>query len=473
MAFRAEATNLVPGDTNGVADIFLRDRRHATTERVSVGPGGTQSNAQSMYPAVSDDGRFIVFVSSASNLVLGDTNGVPDIFLRDRQAGSTQRVSVSSLGAQGNGASDLPSITPDGRFVAFMSAASNLVAGDLNGHADVFLRDRATGSTQRVSVASDGAEGDGDSYQPALSDDGRFVAFSSWATTLVPGDTNFAMDVFVRDMQLGTTERVSLGQTGAQGNSHSGFASITADGRWVSFSSEASNLLGGSITPLGGVFVRDRLTNTLEKVDTPTGGGIQNGIPLTTSMTPDGRYIAFRSEASDLVPGDTNNSADIFIHDRHASGFTGICDPGTNNVLPCPCNNPPSGPGQGCDNSSFTGGAILAAQGYAYVSIDSLVFTTLLENPAPLSILLQGSGVAVNGVAFGQGVRCAGGVLKRLYVKQAANGSITAPELGAGDATVSARCAQLGIPIQSGQAHIYQVYYRDSTVLGGCPAAST
>ncbi|MBK7642573.1 MAG: PD40 domain-containing protein [Planctomycetes bacterium] len=473
VAFGAEATDLVPGDTNAVADIFLRDRRHATTERVSVGPGGTQANGVSVAPTVSDDGRCVAFLSSASNLVVGDTNGTFDVFVRDRETGSTQRVNVSSFGAQGNGASNSPAITRDGRYVAFTSAASNLVQGDTNGHWDAFVRDRQMGTTVLVTVASDGTQGDGDSDQPALSDDGRFVAFTSLSANLVAGDSNGYADVFVHDLVLGTTERVSLGQSGVEGDFFSSDPDISGDGRFVAFRSQASNLLGAGVPTFGGVFVYDRLTHALEIVDTPTVGGTANAYPITTSISRDGRYVAFGSEASDLVPGDTNSSGDVFIHDRHASGFTGICDPGTNNVLPCPCNNPPSGPGQGCDNSSFTGGAILAAQGYAYVSIDSLVFTTLLEKPSALSILLQGSGVAVNGVAFGQGVRCAGGVLKRLYVKQAANGSITAPELGAGDATVSARCAQLGIPIQSGQAHIYQVYYRDSAVLGGCPAAST
>jgi hypothetical protein len=144
-----------------------------------------------------------------------------------------------------------------------------------------------------------------------------------------------------------------------------------------------------------------------------------------------------------------------------------------NNVLACPCANAASGPGRGCDNSSFTGGAALTASGIAYLSIDSLAFTASGEKPSATSILLQGDAILPNGVVFGQGVRCAGGMLKRLYVKTALNGSISAPDFPAGDPTVSARSASLGSPIQPGQPYLYLVYYRDPIVLGGCAASST
>jgi len=142
-------------------------------------------------------------------------------------------------------------------------------------------------------------------------------------------------------------------------------------------------------------------------------------------------------------------------------------------VIACPCGNQPSSLGRGCDNSSFTGGAVLAAGGIAYLSIDSLVFTTSDEKPNATSILLQGTTSLPTGVAFGQGVRCVGGSMKRLYVKAAVNGSITAPDFAAGDATVSMRSASLGDPIQSGESRFFLVYYRDPIVSSSCPATST
>jgi hypothetical protein len=191
------------------------------------------------------------------------------------------------------------------------------------------------------------------------------------------------------------------------------------------------------------------------------------------AISADGRYVVFRSAATNLVPGDTNGYTDVFLHDRFATGFTSTCDPGTNNVIACPCGNPPSGPGRGCDNSASAGGAWLSASGIAYLSIDSLVFTTLDEKPAAMSILLQGNTSIPTGLVFGQGVRCAGGTLKRLYIKPALGGSITAPDFNAGDPTVSARSAFLGDPIQPGEPRTYLVYYRDPIILGGCPATST
>jgi Tol biopolymer transport system component len=173
---------------------------HDTTERVSLGPGGVQGNEQSSGPAISADGRFVAFQSAASNLVPGDTNGAQDIFVRDRQTGTTRRVSVGPGGVQTNAeaSSGVPAISADGRFVAFESDATNLVPGDTNGAIDVFVRDRQTGTTRRISVGPGGVQGNSDSGGPAISADGRFVAFVSNASNLVPGDSNARFDVFVR-----------------------------------------------------------------------------------------------------------------------------------------------------------------------------------------------------------------------------------------------------------------------------------
>jgi Tol biopolymer transport system component len=187
----------VPGDTNNNSDIFVHDRKTGTTERVSVDSAGNQGNSFSEGASVSRDGRFVAFTSVASNLVPGDTNGRSDIFIHDRKTGTTERVSVDSAGNQGNTSSFQPSISRDGRFVAFRSLASNLVPGDTNNNSDIFVHDRKTGITERVSVDSAGNQANDSSSEPSISRDGRFVAFQSFDSNLVPGDTNGVLDIFV------------------------------------------------------------------------------------------------------------------------------------------------------------------------------------------------------------------------------------------------------------------------------------
>jgi hypothetical protein len=242
----------------------------------------------------------------------------------------------------------------------------------------------------------------------------------------------------------------------------------------VSFASWADNLIqGGTIYGPLNVFVHDRQYGGNDLVSTMTGGAQVTGSSGLPSISADGRYVVFRSNSTNLVPGDTNGVDDVFIHDRYATGFTSLCDPGLGNVIACPCGNPPLTPGRGCNNSSFTGGAVVSATGYAYLALDNLAFTTLFEKPNATSLLLQGAALLPNGLVFGQGIRCAGGQLKRMYVKTAVNGSITAPDFNTSDPTVSTRSATLGVPIQPGETRYFLVFYRDSTVLGGCPAAST
>ncbi len=187
-----------------------------------------------------------------------------------------------------------------------------------------------------------------------------------------------------------------------------------------------------------------------------TAGGYPQGIALGTQQ----RAFMIGGQAARIDEG-------------NATGFTSLCDAGSGGVIACPCGNPPSGAGRGCDNSSATGGAVLAATGIAYLSMDSLVFATSGEKPTALSIVMQGSSASTSGIVFGMGVRCASGTLKRLYSKTAVGGSISAPNFGAGDASVSARSAAMGDVIQAGESRWYLVYYRDPGVLGGCPAAST
>jgi Tol biopolymer transport system component len=327
VAFHSFATNLVPGDTNFSADVFAHDRLTGTTSRVSVASDGAQANDRSLFPAISADGRFVAFHSDATNLVPGDTNGVEDVFVHDRLTGETTRVSVASGGAQANGRSIFSTISADGRFVAFHSDATNLVPGDTNGVADVFVHDRLTGTTSRVSVASDGAEANATNLLdfPSVSADGRFVAFLSAATNLVPGDTNGVVDVFVHDRLTGTASRVSVASDGSQANNLCfGGVSISADGRFVAFGSFASNLVPGE-TNVGrnDIFVHDRLTGATSRASVTSDGAQAHGDNSNPKISADGRFVAFDSAADDLVPGDTTGT-DAFVHDRVTAATTRV-----------------------------------------------------------------------------------------------------------------------------------------------------
>jgi hypothetical protein len=473
VAFASFADNLVPGDTNNSMDVFVHDRVTGITTRESVDSNGVQGNSDSRYPSLSGDGRYVAFASPATNLVRNDLNQRWDIFVRDRMMGTTTRVSLGAGGQEGNDNSFGPVLSADGRYVGFTSYASNFVPGDDNSSRDAFVRDTIAGTTTCISLDSSGNTGNGDSVFTAFSADDRYAVFHGGASTLVPGDTNGFWDVFLRDLVAGTTTRVSVDSNGNQANQSSLNGVISADGRYVAFSSLATNLVPGDTNNWLDVFVHDLATGVTERASVSS-SGIQGDMWSDTPvLSTDGRFVTFASKSTNLVSDDTNGFADIFVRDRNPSGFTDVCDPGVAGVIACPCSNPPTGPGRGCDNSSATGGASIAATGAAYLSIDSLVFRTGGEKPSATSILLQGNAEAPAGSVFGQGVRCAGGALKRLYTKQASAGSIVAPNLAGGDPPVSVRSASLGDPIQAGERRWYLVYYRDPIVLGGCPASST
>jgi len=316
IAFDSRATNLVSGDTNLARDVFLRDLASGTTTRVSVSSTGLEANNESQTPAVSADARYVAFASLASNLVLNDTNNAVDVFVRDTLAGTTLRVSVDSSGAQAFGVSVDPEISADGRFVVFTSSAANLVSGDGNGVDDVFLRDLVSGLTTRISVSSAGLEGNLRSGLAALSDDASRVAFSSLASNLVANDTNVAWDVFLHELATGQTTRISISSTGTQGNADSRYPSLSADGRFVAFASFAHNLVPGDFNNMSDVFVHDALTGqtTLESISAL---GVQgNDTSEFPALSDDGQTVAFMSAAANLVPGDFNDTADIFVRQR-------------------------------------------------------------------------------------------------------------------------------------------------------------
>jgi Tol biopolymer transport system component len=271
VAFQSAASNLVGHDTNRIVDVFVRDLATRKTSRVSVSSRGAQAGCkegcESTQPALSADGRYVAFESSATNLVRGDTNKLADVFVRDRRVGRTERVSVTSKGKQGgadrtNNGSNAPSISGDGRYVAFHSADSNLVPGDTNRTFDIFVHDRKTGRTTRVSVSSAGRQANGENVgAPSFSADGRYVAFSSLATNLVPNDdqANDIMDVFVRDLRAGTTTIASLGAAGQHGLDSSAVSGIafSSDDRVLAFSSFASNFVPDDTNGTADAFLRD------------------------------------------------------------------------------------------------------------------------------------------------------------------------------------------------------------------------
>jgi Tol biopolymer transport system component len=316
IAFESDSSNLVPGDTNAVSDVFVHDRDTGTTTRVSVGSGGEQANGASGAPSMSADGRLVAFDSMADNLVPGDANGVCDVFVYDRDTGATTCVSVGSAGQHGDGYSGAPAISANGRFVAFTSDADNLTPGDTNEDFDVFVYDRDTGTTTRVSVGSGGEQANGASWAPSMSANGRYVAFDSYADNLVPADTEIDADVFVHDRQTHKTALVSTTGTGGQGDDFAGGEdpSISADGRFVAYQS-THPVVPGDVNQTWDVFVYDRETGMTACASVSSSGDRGDGFSVSPAISANGRFVAFISDADNLVPVG-NGWEGVFINDR-------------------------------------------------------------------------------------------------------------------------------------------------------------
>ncbi len=454
LAFWSNASNLVPNDTNGVSDVFVRDRLTGTTTRVSVDSNGVEGDGASTDPAFSADGRYVAFQSAATNLVPNDTNGKLDVFVRDLQLGITVRASLDSTGVESNGDSARPDVSADGRFVVFQSKGSNLAANDTNNVQDVFVRDMQFAVTNCLSVDDAGNIGSLMSGNPSISASGRWVAFHSNASNLVANDTNGLTDVFVRDRGNFTTTRVSTNSIDEQGTFISQTPSISADGRYVAFSSAATNLVPGDSNNLFDVFVKDRNTNVTRRASISTSGGQGNDISQGNSISADGRFVAFVSSASNLVPNDTNGGGlnlltDVFVRDmvqnaterlsvdsfgvegNTAGSSFNVCvsaDASTvafysaasnlvagdtnnfNDVFARSCGGPPppgaycSGDGtgtacpcgnnglhgHGCENSVSTGGGLLAGSGLTSVTNDT--FTLSVSGLAAMASALYFQG---------------------------------------------------------------------------------
>ncbi|MBL8859917.1 MAG: PD40 domain-containing protein [Planctomycetes bacterium] len=476
VAFESLATNLVPGDTNGKRDVFVRDLVAGVTERVSVSTGGGQSDDVATFwttPAISSNGRYVAFESQAPNLVAIDTNNLPDVYLRDRLLGTTVRVSEAVQlppamppppYIESNSSSGRPAMTPDGRFIVYQSAASNLFApsDDTNGVNDVYLRDTLLGTTTLVSRSSGGAVGNGPSGVPSISADGNFIAFDSSATNLVAGDTNGWGDVFLRNRATNTTTRVSVATGGAQGNRLSNGPAISGDGRFIAFRSLATNLILIDANESPDVYVHNRLTGVTRRVSVNSQNLEGNDYSVWPSLSNTGRYIAYYSLASNLVPNDLNQSSDVFIQDQDiASAFTPFCF-GDGSGTGCPCGNS-GGPQRGCANSTVAStGALLTGLGNASITVDTVVLTaTGVTGP---TLFFQGTGVITGGLGmvFGDGLLCAGGTIVRLGIAFPIGVTATFP---AAPGTLHTT----GMVVAPG-ARTYQGWYRDS--LDFCTAAT-
>ena len=321
VVFSSTATNLVADDHNLVSDIFVRGGGEGPV-RVSLAPNGAEANGESSQPDLSGDGRRLVFTSRADNLVGGDSNERSDVFVRDLVTGTTSLVSAPRGGGPASGSSSAPAISPDGRFVSFSSTAANLVERDDNGLADVFLRNLATGQTYLISAARAGggqnrALNERRAAASDVSRDGRFVVFESDATNLAGRDRNDATDVFVRDRLKRSTRRVSLSVTNEEGSGASFLPTITPDGRFVAFQSRADDLVPESAFGLD-VFVRDLVSDTTVLANVTARGrprGSERSAPPVErpSLSADAGTVAFASSASNLAGGDTNSKADVFL----------------------------------------------------------------------------------------------------------------------------------------------------------------
>jgi Tol biopolymer transport system component len=319
VAFYSQAAGLVPEDANTIDDVFVRDRLLGTTTRVSVTTAGVAGNGDSDFPDLSADGRHVAFRSSATNLDPAEANNSQDVFVHDRLLGTTTLASRFSNGTGATfGISSYPSISADGRYVAFESTAAFDVA-DNNAKTDIYLHDLALGLTERVSVNNAAYPANvltGSSYAASVSGDGRFVAFASDAANAVSGDTNTKRDVFVRDRLLGGTSRVSVATGGTQATDSSDSPAISPDGTWIAFDSLANNLVAGDTNGQRDVFLHNRLTGETTRVSVDS-AGVQANFPSSqAAVSDDGRFVTFKSDASNLVPGDTNGGSDVFRHDR-------------------------------------------------------------------------------------------------------------------------------------------------------------
>ena len=376
VAFHSSAANLVPRDGNGHYDVFVRDRGAETTTRVSVASDGTEGRrGPSLFPSTSADGRFVVFVSAATNLIRQDVNGKVDVFVHDRATGETQIASVSSSGVQANEDARAATISGNGRYVALLTAASTLAPGDTNGLLDVYVRDLRTKRTVRPRLSNLARQPDGSIRAVSFSFGGRYMAFSTDADNIVAGDTNRRTDAFVFDRELRRSTRVSVSSNEAQATSRSFRPTISGSGRIVVFRSKASNLVPRDTNGQIDAFVRDRAIGRTRRVSVSSRGVQANGRSYRPTLSGDGRYVVFGSSATNLVPGDTNGVADVFLRDR-LTGETKLVSIGREGQQSNGCSLSPEVDSQG-PTVAFMSGATNLVDGDSNASPDIFVRSAL------------------------------------------------------------------------------------------------
>lgn len=314
IVFESEATNLVPGDTNGQRDLFIKNLVTQSIQLVSVDKQGVQADGESFAAAWSPDGSKLAFVSYAKNLVPGDTNDVGDVFVKDLTTGAVRLVSTSSSGTLADEDSDQPIWSPDSSKLVFESDATTLLPGDANGtKQDLFLKDLTTGAIQFVSSKTDGTNGNGASSGPAWSPDGSRIAFTSAATDLVDQDTNGFPDVFVKNLTNNIVVRVSTPKANGQADQQSWVPSWSPDGTRIAFSSFATNLVPGTTVTVGHIYVKELATGEVLIASRDGAGRLANAWSGDATWSPVGSRIVFTSAATNLTPGDTNEMLDIFV----------------------------------------------------------------------------------------------------------------------------------------------------------------
>lgn len=320
VAFASLASDLAPGDLNNASDIFVRDLASGLTRLITTNRLGTSANGPSVQPALAAQGRYVAFCSGASDLVTNSMPASANVFRHDRLTGQTVLISLSTDNLTGgNAPAHSPAINADGSRVAFVSDGTDLaVVPNPDGFEQVFVRHVAGGTNALISLNRFGTRaGNGDSSKPLFSPDGRYLAFESTASDLVAGDTNEVPDLFVRDLSLGVTLAINLNATGSgTGNGRSCCGVFSADGRYLAFYSEATDLVPGGTGTAGNIFLRDLVAGTTELISANPAGLGGNGPSWRPAISADGRYVAFASDASDLVPGDLNGARDIFLRDR-------------------------------------------------------------------------------------------------------------------------------------------------------------
>jgi Tol biopolymer transport system component len=313
--FDSMATNLVPGDTNGHTDVFVRDLTRRTTTRISVSRSGAQGNGESFLTAMSPNGRYVAITSEASNLAPGDTNGVFDSFIYDVWTNSLSRVLPGLGGAEGNDNVEVTDISSDGRFLAFLATATNLVPNDVNERVDAFVYDRLWRRTELVSISTSGEYNDGEGWSPSISGDGRYVAFYGNGSVLSPLVGPFVDHVYVRDRLTRTTTLVSVNVNGDPADGNAQALDVSLDGRYVLISSDAANLVPDDTNGHADAFVYDRLARSLRRISLSESGVEGNEQSWPGKMSADGSIVGVTTRADNLFDSDTNGFDDVLAID--------------------------------------------------------------------------------------------------------------------------------------------------------------